>query len=160
MKIALSVLLASVFLQAQEVKVWQVTCPSMSGIPPAFLPLALPNSTVVTSAPVNAWSLQCFALDSASFIVDNTQNPPVLRVVVAAAAIKFVDDEVPAGAVDGTNKTFTLANVPAVGSLKVYWNGIRQKLGVDYSLTGKVLTFLTAAFPRDSKDLLTADYRL
>lgn len=42
--------------------------------------------------------------------------------------------EVPTGAVNGTNKNFTTAN--DFITLAVYINGLRQRVGIDYSVTG------------------------
>ena len=59
----------------------------------------------------------------------------------------FTDGEVPGGVVDGTNATFTLANTPSpAGSLVLYRNGIAQKAGVDYTLTGRPYNFSPARF--------------
>ena len=156
--LSIAVAFAAVCSAQSSVKVQQITCPQLPGLPTAMLPMALPQNSAVVNGPPPA-RLECFALDPASFIIDTSQNPPVLRIVVTAQAQQFVDDEVPAGAIDGTNKTFTLANVPASGSLKLYFNGIKQKLGLDYTLTGRTIVFITAVFPAVAQDVLTADYR-
>jgi hypothetical protein len=71
----------------------------------------------------------------------------------------FVDGETPAGTLDGVNVTFTLAQMPSpYASLKLYRNGIRLKLGADYTLAGATITFVPAATPQ-AGDLLLADYR-
>jgi len=47
---------------------------------------------------------------------------------------KFIDDETPTGTVNGTNKAFTLANLPnPPESLKVYRGGARQRITEDYT---------------------------
>jgi len=77
----------------------------------------------------------------------------------AAAAIGFVDSETPLGTVDGANATFTLGAAPnPAGSLKLFRNGLLQKQGLDYTLTGNTITFLGAAIPQPG-DVLLADYR-
>lgn len=69
----------------------------------------------------------------------------------------FVDEEIPSGAVNGSNVTFTLANTPIAGSVKLYKNGIRMKQGgADYSISGLTITFVTAPA---TGDVLLADYR-
>lgn len=70
----------------------------------------------------------------------------------------FADNEVPAGAVDGGNAMFTLANTPALGSVVVFQNGMLQKPGVgnDYTISGSTLTFVLA--PQTGAQLL-ANYR-
>lgn len=58
--------------------------------------------------------------------------------------------EIPAGAINGINATFTLANVPILDSEQVYWNGLLQDTrGMDYNLTGAVITFLIPPQPGD-----------
>lgn len=72
----------------------------------------------------------------------------------------FVDNEVPAGLINGTNVTFTLANPPAPStSLQIFRNGVFQKPGLDYNLSGNTVTFTAGAIPQTS-DVLMASYRL
>ncbi|MBL8174738.1 MAG: hypothetical protein JNK48_08710 [Bryobacterales bacterium] len=72
----------------------------------------------------------------------------------------FVDGEVPAGLTNGTNTTFTLANAPdPASSLRLFRNGLLQSAGVDYTLSGNIITFLTGALPQTG-DLLASSYRL
>jgi hypothetical protein len=66
--------------------------------------------------------------------------------------------EVPAGIIDGVNVTFTLAYVPVnSNSVTLFRNGMRQQLGVDYTLAGKTVTFTTVSTPQSSDSLLV-DY--
>ena len=69
-----------------------------------------------------------------------------------------VDSETPSGAANGVNATFTLANTPLVGTLRLYLNGIRQRVGVgnDYTLTGNAITYLTIP---GSGETHVCDYR-
>jgi len=72
----------------------------------------------------------------------------------------FVDGEVPAGTIDGSNGTFTLANTPTPAtSLVLFRNGVAQEPGVDYTLTGATIQFLSGAIPQPG-DALLAWYRL
>ena len=49
----------------------------------------------------------------------------------------YIDSEVPGGVVDGANTTFSLAGQPSpASSLALYRNGMLQKAGSDYSLSG------------------------
>lgn len=61
-------------------------------------------------------------------------------------ASNFIDKEVPAGAINGANVTFTLSNTAVSGSEHVYLNGMLQESGSgnDYTITGAVITFLSA----------------
>lgn len=57
----------------------------------------------------------------------------------------FVDDEIPHGAVDGSNIAFTLANIPVPAtSLKLFDNGVLQIQGTDYTISGLTITFANA----------------
>jgi len=64
--------------------------------------------------------------------------------------------EIPSGAVNGSNRIFTLSHTPA-GSIALYRNGLRQKQGEDYDIAGAVITFTVVSTPQ-SGDLLQADY--
>ncbi|HTS77452.1 MAG TPA: hypothetical protein VMG40_14670 [Bryobacteraceae bacterium] len=71
----------------------------------------------------------------------------------------FSDGETPSGSINGTNNTFTLANVPSPpASLDLYLNGLLMKPAVDYTLSGNAISFLTASTPQTG-DILTASYR-
>lgn len=73
-------------------------------------------------------------------------------------AFDYADDEVPTGAIDGANQTFTLLNAPIPPeSLKLFYNEGRLVPGVDFTLTGNTIT-LTAYVPSGT-DYLRADYR-
>jgi hypothetical protein len=77
----------------------------------------------------------------------------------APCTILFVDDEVPAGVVDGANTAFTIANAPSpASSLHVFRNGLLQKAGFDYSLSGLTILFVFAATPQPG-DTMLVSYR-
>ncbi len=72
----------------------------------------------------------------------------------------FVDGETPAGLINGSNVTFTLANPPSpAGSLALYRNGLQLRPDVDFTLSGNVISFATLATPQTG-DILQASYRL
>lgn len=78
----------------------------------------------------------------------------------AGAGPGFVDGETPAGLINGSNPTFTLAEIPSpASSLSLYRNGILQKQGLDYSITDNVITFASVSIPQGG-DLLLSSYRL
>lgn len=71
----------------------------------------------------------------------------------------FYDAETPGGTVDGSNTTFSLnasPNPPA--SLQLMRNGIVQRQGTDYFVSGSTVTFLAGAVPQ-SGDIVQAWYR-
>jgi hypothetical protein len=77
----------------------------------------------------------------------------------ALAATNFVTREVPTGAVNGTNPTFTLANTPTLGTEEIYVNGILQNGGSnDYAISGATITFQTGAIPQNG-DVVLVTYR-
>lgn len=76
-----------------------------------------------------------------------------------ASTLQFNENETPAGVVDGSNATFTLAAAPVpASSLQIFRNGVLQKSGVDFLLSTNVVTFVTAAVPNPG-DILQASYR-
>lgn len=76
-----------------------------------------------------------------------------------ADTVQFSESETPAGAVDGTNPTFSLESSPIPArSLQMFRNGVLQKEGLDYTSAGNILTFLPVAIPQPG-DVLQASYR-
>jgi hypothetical protein len=72
----------------------------------------------------------------------------------------FVDQEVPGGLVDGANTAFTIVSIPfPVSSLHLFRNGLLQKVGFDYTLSGSTITFVFSATPQPG-DTLLASYRM
>jgi len=70
----------------------------------------------------------------------------------------FVDGETPSGAINGSNTQFTLANTPAAStSVSVWRNGLFQRYGVDFSVSGSTITF--PGTPPQTGDVLLASYR-
>lgn len=61
-----------------------------------------------------------------------------------------VTEEVPSGAINGSNVTFTLANAPISGTVKVFLNGIRQKLTTHFTVSGTTLTLAAAPVAGDT----------
>jgi hypothetical protein len=76
------------------------------------------------------------------------------------AGPNFTDAEVPAGALNGANVSFTVSAVPLpTSSLYLYRNGVLQKAGQDYTLSGNSIQFLTGSTPQTG-DTLLASYRV
>jgi hypothetical protein len=74
--------------------------------------------------------------------------------------LAFHDLETPGGALDGNNATFTLAEAPSpAASLLLFRNGLLQKPGGDYTLSGATITFAAGSVPQPG-DLLAASYRV
>jgi hypothetical protein len=72
----------------------------------------------------------------------------------------FIDGEVPSGALNGVNATFSLANTPnPATSLELFRNGLLLQQNLDYSLSGSAITFQSGTVPQPS-DTLQAFYRV
>ena len=72
----------------------------------------------------------------------------------------FTDGETPAGLINGSNAVFTLADAPSPEtSLSLYRNGLLQKQGVDYVISGNTITFAPGSIPQEG-DVLLASYRV
>lgn len=111
----------------------------------AKAPLASPTFTGTPAAPTPATTDNSTTLATTAFVK------------TLAGTSSIVDNETPAGTVNGTNKVFTLASTPATNSLNVYKNGIRLKPTSDYTLSGSTITFVTAPA---SGAVLLADYNI
>jgi len=89
--------------------------------------------------------------------VDGTAGPCDINTGVGPG---FVDAEVPAGLINGSNTVFTLANTPSPdSSLALYRNGVLQKPGLDFTLSGNTIAFAAGSTPQ-SGDILLGSYRL
>jgi len=80
-------------------------------------------------------------------IVDDVAGTPTTKKITIAKLLGTeVDNETPSGTIDGTNKTFTLANTPSPAtSLKLFLNGMfMTPAGEDYTLTGNSIVFINA----------------
>jgi hypothetical protein len=111
---------------------------------------------------IGAYSMTADASNVATvFII----YPHVSNDLGGSASAVFTDSEVPSGTVNGTNgtdgnATFTLAATPTAGSVHLYVNGIRQKVGAseDYTISGVTITFISPSIPITNSKIL-ADYR-
>ena len=89
--------------------------------------------------------------------VDGTSGPCSTG---SSASITFIDAEVPAGTINGSNTAFTLANVPNPStSLAFFRNGLLMTQGGDYTLSSNCHHVCDRGGPSDS-DVLAASYRL
>lgn len=56
-----------------------------------------------------------------------------------------IDNETPSGTINSSNTVFTLAETPnPAGSLQLFYNGLFQVQGVDYTLSTNTITYTTA----------------
>ncbi len=124
-----------------------------TGVQYATLPIAMNQVTGLSAAlasinaTVASLSSQMSSMALSSGIAGSTNS-------------SFIDAEVPGGAMNGANSTYTLAQTPnPVNSVAVYRNGLLQSPGVDYSLSGSTVTFMPTSIPR-ATDVVTAYYRV
>lgn len=70
----------------------------------------------------------------------------------------MINREIPVGALNGVNDTFTLANVPRAGTECVYVNGMLQDSGAgnDYTIAGDTITWLGE--PLEAVDKIRVSY--
>jgi hypothetical protein len=76
----------------------------------------------------------------------------------ALGTTNFVFRQVPTGAIDSSNKIFTIANTPIAGTEQVYVNGVLQNAGSgnDYQISGATITFETPATPQTGDVVLVS----
>lgn len=71
---------------------------------------------------------------------------------------QLIEGEVPTGTINGTNPTFTLANTPIAGSVKLSLGGLRLTITTHYTLSGGTITMVSGFEPQTGESFL-ADYR-
>jgi len=82
------------------------------------------------------------------------------RLAVNLPGVVFIDGETPAGAINGVNNSFALAQSPnPAASLALFRSGLRLKLGTDYTISGSSLTFVAGHVPQTG-DVLQCSYRV
>lgn len=66
----------------------------------------------------------------------------------------------PIGTIDGKNATFSLRGAPSgPASVDVYLNGVRERIGADYNLSGASYQALTFTSPPALNDTIDIRYR-
>ena len=89
----------------------------------------------------------------------NNLSSTISGTTTITTTANFVDAEIPGGTINGANTTFTLANTPASASdVNLYRNGVLLINGVDFTMSGANITFMSAAAPQTG-DALMAYYR-
>lgn len=155
-------------------------------VPPASSPLnlsqvRLPNSSTtgpqITISQVTGLTANLNAINGSILSLTGTMNRISATVTSLTTTVNtltglvnglatgtvntaFVDGEVPSGTQNGTNALFNLANTPAAAStLMVYRNGVLLASGIDYSLNGSAITFVSRQAPQAS-DVVQVYYRI
>jgi uncharacterized protein (TIGR02145 family) len=88
-------------------------------------------------------------------------DPPFTDDHLIAEYINFtgsglIYNEIPAGLINGSNTEYTTANTPTTGSDKVFLNGLLQKRGFHYTISGNLISFIIAPF---TDDQILVDYK-
>jgi len=149
----------------------------------AHCPASSANQIVVAlPSPQAIAPVMCLILDPAGFTIDQSTNPPTVRVIGAAGpagavggtgtagatgatgpagtsapVINFVDDDTACASWPGAS-VYALTHEPnPASSVTVSQNGLKLKQGNDYTVSGSMVTFL--ANPPHATDLLTCAYR-
>ncbi len=119
----------------------------MSQNTPTVTGLQIKDEGVSIANPANS-------LDFAGAGVTATAVASAVTATIPGAVGTAVYSEHPT---DNANGTYTLANTPTVGTVRVYKNGQRLNPGAgnDYTISGAVITRLDTY---NAADIITADY--
>lgn len=63
-----------------------------------------------------------------------------MKLINYTGEVTFCPNQVPSGACDGVNVTFLLPQIPIVGSLCLFQDGMLLKTAIDYSVSGRTVT--------------------
>ena len=92
------------------------------------------------------WTFQLSDWEEIFFPTSNTDNTQPTTQPYGS----FIDREKVGGVVDGINRSFTLQYLPSLNSDHLFLNGLLQDKEVDYTISGKNITFLVTP-PKNSK---------
>ncbi len=92
-------------------------------------------------------------------LTDDTYSVTIANIKSAVDdAHDHADNETPSGLINSANVTYTLANTPTAGTVKLFLNGLRQEAGSgkDFTISGGTITYTVAP---ESGDVLLVDYQ-
>lgn len=92
---------------------------------------------------------------SGDVAIDNTGLTAVTSSIPRYSS--FVTREVPTGFINSSNRVYTLANTPTLGTECVYLNGLLQTAGVDYTISTNTITFSVGDAP-ETGSILVVNY--
>ena len=121
--------------------------------------MSLSNDSVIITAKSEAVNI---GIQPSTGDVDITTIPQYITVQVGATVTtssgSFVIGETPSGAVNGSNATFTTAQIFVPESVQVFINGVSQTNAVDYTTSGT--TTITLNVSPVSGDYIRVNYKL
>lgn len=84
------------------------------------------------------------------------QGPRGPQGSAGASVLSFRSNVDLIGTKNGVNQIFTLPSIPYLNSEVIYYNGVRLKRNVDYTISGSTVTIITVT--PQSNDYLDANY--
>lgn len=123
---------------------------------PPYNLCAIPgNNPVLRGVPCNVSPYQGNAFTYQQL---QAQPNPAGGSSVTLQQVKTLHYEIPSGVINGSNPNFLLISAPNPDiSLMLYKNGVLMKLGVNYTLLNRTITFLAGSIPTGG-DVLFASY--
>jgi len=89
-------------------------------------------------------------------ITIGAQGPEGIQGVPGTGITDYVTNQNLSGTKNGVNVTFTLPVIPFAGSEMIFFNGVKLKRTVDYSISG--LTVKMLSIIPEAEDILDATY--
>lgn len=121
--------------------------------------MSLSNDSVIITAKSEAVNI---GIQPSTGDVDITTIPQYITVQVGATVTtsggSFVIGEIPSGAVNGSNATFTTSQNFVPESVQVFINGVSQTNAVDYTTSGT--TTITLNVSPVSGDYIRVNYKI
>lgn len=136
--------------------------PKASGVWPSGTSLKGTNGNTILNGTVNPINTQ--GVNGDFYINDVTKyifGPKAAGVwptgvsMIASAQPVYVFREIPTGLVNSSNTVFTLGHTPTAGTEQIFLNGLMQTIATDYTISGGVITFLSAPI---TGDLIRVNY--
>lgn len=106
-------------------------------------PILLPSGATVTLVPPGPPQIAVVPPGPMPVLIMPVPGVPGIQGPSGANAPVY--NEIPGGAVDGTNRAYTTTNTFVAASTAVYINGLREWLGRDYIETSSTVITLSAA---------------
>lgn len=111
------------------------------------------NSTTVTINDENSSTAFSVVANDGSIVITASPGYNITltadNIILTGNLSNFVYDEVPTGAINGVNTTYTIANTPVKG-FQLFWNGMKLKEGIGFTRTGVNITMTIAPATNDT----------